>query len=364
MPRKEKLPPNVSSFVDRHGKRRYRWRRKGAAEYFRHHPNTPEGRAELAAFKAGAAQPAERDPHGTVGWLAARFLASPAFTAGKGPARLADAQRILAPFVDRFRKGLVADFRFDHIERHLAQVAAPRVENGRRRGGPHAAINLRDELLPLFRYAIKLGLIETNPVELADVARPPKSKGFHTWTEAEIAQYRAVHGFGTMARFVLELALNTSGRRCNLATLSPSAIANGRIMVEHAKDGNEASVPLLPGTRAAYEALPLKSTQALIVTSWGRPFSVAGLGNKMREWCDEAGLPHCTLHGLRKATSRRVAESGGTDAEGMSITGQKKGATFTHYRADANRAALADTALEKVVQKFELSNPPGTDHES
>lgn len=353
MPRKERLPKNVSSFVDRHGKLRYRWRSKGAQRYFKAHPNSLAGKAELAAFKAGQDNPPEREARGTVGWLAKRFLASPAFTSGKGPARLRDAQRILAPFVAKFRVGMVADFRFDHIEQHLAEVAVPRIEQGRKRGGPHAAVNLRDELLPMFRYAIKLELIVNNPVELADVPRPPKSDGFHTWTESEIAKYRGVHPLGTMARFVIELALNTSGRRCNLATLPPSAFVDGRIVVEHAKDGNEASVPLLATTKAAYDALAVKSTVALVVNSYGRPFSVAGLGNKMRDWCDEAGLPGCTLHGLRKATSRRVAESGGTDAEGMSVTGHKKDETFRAYRAAANRAGLADAALERVVERFE-----------
>ncbi|MGX7896860.1 site-specific integrase [Tsuneonella sp. HG222] len=364
MTRKERLPKNVTSFVDRHGKRRYRYRSKGQSHSFRAHPNSAEGKAELAAALAGRRNPAEREAPGTVGELAAKWIASPAFAGNKGPARLLDAQRILAPFVAKFRKGLVADFRFDHIERYLAEVAVPRVESGRKRGGPHAAKNLRDELLPMFRYAIKLGLVETNPVALADIATPPKSKGFHTWSEEEIAQFRAAHQLGTMARFVLELALNTSGRRCNIARLAPADIRNGRIVVDHAKNGNEASVRMLPATRAAYEALPVKSTLALVVTSFGRPFSVPGLGNKMREWCDSAGLPHCTLHGLRKATSRRVAESGGTDAEGMSVTGQKKSETFTHYRAAANRQQLADEALDKVTAKFDLANPPGTDRES
>ena len=33
---------------------------------------------------------------------------------------------------------------------------------------------------------------------------------------------------------------------------------------------------------------------------------MAGLGNRMREWCDEAGLPQCAAHGLRKAIARRM----------------------------------------------------------
>ena len=31
-----------------------------------------------------------------------------------------------------------------------------------------------------------------------------------------------------------------------------------------------------------------------LVTEYGQPFSTKGLRNKMREWCNKAGLPHCS----------------------------------------------------------------------
>ena len=68
----------------------------------------------------------------------------------------------------------------------------------------------------------------------------------------------------------------------------------------------------------------------------------------MRKWYDEAGLPHCSMHGLRKAISRQLAEHGATDAEGQAITGHKKAATFQHYRAKADRTKLADAAFSRL----------------
>jgi hypothetical protein len=38
------------------------------------------------------------------------------------------------------------------------------------------------------------------------------------------------------------------------------------------------------------------------VNDLGRPFTIAGFGNKMGDWCDEAGLPQCSTNGLRKAS--------------------------------------------------------------
>ncbi len=52
------LPHHVSMFKDRHGKKRYRFRRKGyATYYFKHLPGTEEFLAELRACEDGVASP-------------------------------------------------------------------------------------------------------------------------------------------------------------------------------------------------------------------------------------------------------------------------------------------------------------------
>ena len=38
---------------------------------------------------------------------------------------------------------------------------------------------------------------------------------------------------------------------------------------------------------------------------------------------EEAGLKHCSMHGLRKAAARRLAVAGCIDRQIMSITGHK-----------------------------------------
>lgn len=99
--------------------------------------------------------------------------------------------------------------------------------------------------------------------------------GHPDWSEKEIAQYRATHPLGTIARLTLELALNTGAWRCNLPELTRDSIRDGRIMVDHAKGNNSASVPLLATTDAAIKALHAAPIKHLIVTQFGKPFSVA-----------------------------------------------------------------------------------------
>lgn len=221
---------------------------------------------------------------------------------------------------------------------------------------PGAANDLRKKLKGLMNHAIRLEWRTSNPVELT--AKFKDGAGHHTWTDEEIEQFRACHPLGTMARLTLELALNTAGRRATISKIERDHIKAGKITTQHAKGSAVATVPLLATTRAAIEALPAAPIRFLILTEFGKPFSAAGLGNKMRDWCDQAELPNCSLHGLRKSISRQIAESAGTDAEGMAVTGHKSPKVFATYRAAANREKLAERAMAKRESEFAEPSAP------
>ncbi|MFL6767923.1 MAG: hypothetical protein ACJ8EX_08385, partial [Sphingomicrobium sp.] len=73
-------------------------------------------------------------------------------------------------------------------------------------------------------------------------------------------------------------------------------------------------------------------------------------GNKVREWCDEAGLPQCASHGLRKAAARRAAELGGTHAELKAIGGWANSAEVDTYIAAASQAQMAETGMNRIIE--------------
>ena len=50
-------------------------------------------------------------------------------------------------------------------------------------------------------------------------------------------------------------------------------------------------MPVLPCLRETLAKTP-HGLQTFLVTSFGKPFAIAGFGNWFRERCDEAGLPH------------------------------------------------------------------------
>ncbi len=234
------------------------------------------------------------------------------------------------------------------------RAAEPRTSaKGRKMGGPHAAINLRDRLKPMFDYAVRLQLIAVNPVAQAQAPKAPKG-GFHPWTEAEIAQYRAHHPIGSKARLALEIFLWTAQRRGDASTFGRKHLADGKIAYTQAKTGKTLWLPAAPQLLEAIAATPVTGTGVFLVTDYGKPYSRDGLGNKMRQWCDEAGLPHCTAHGLRKAAARRVAEAGGTNAQIKAVGGWSNDKEVTTYTASADQARLAESAMAPVIE-FDLA---------
>lgn len=356
------LPPNVCEAPDRHGKMRYRFRRKGwKSAYLPGAPGDADFHSAYASIIEGGAtevlpakslrsiKPKSLDD------LLARMKTSARWRKKAARTQLVQG-RLLERFMDRLSK---SGRRYG--DRPVAQVSVAWLETvfGQMWETPAAANVLRKTLAGLMDLAVRMGWRSDNPVRFTDTYK--EGEGFHTWTDDEIEKYRDTHALGTMARLTLELALNTAARRCNIAWITRDDIQNGRIIVAHVKGNNETTVRMLATTKAALDALPAAPIRHLITTMFGKPFTEAGLGNRMRKWCDEAGLKHCSMHGLRKATSRRLAETGATDAEGQAVTGHKKAATFASYRAKANRSMLADRAMSNlepdvVVQPIEIED--------
>ncbi len=63
----------------------------------------------------------------------------------------------------------------------------------------------------------------------------------------------------------------------------------------------------------------------------------------------KAGIQHCRQHGLRKALSRRLAESRVTTPEARAITGHKTDKEFQHY---AEKVSKADHAMANLAERY------------
>lgn len=352
------LPDYVTSFRDRHGKVRYRYRRKGyASAYFKGAIGSKEFWSEYDAFvKASLPAPAigaAAIAPGTIDDLVTRYLTTPTRL---GPT--ATTQAKIRAILSRFRSDHggkpVALIEFEHIDAIIAARLA-KVQVGKRvEGGVEAARKLRKELVRLFDFAVKLRMRESNPVRQAErvkVAAGERTKGFYSWTEADIAQFRACHTLGTKPRLALELMLWTDQRRIDAIRMGRQHIRNGRINVIQSKTGKDLWIAVAPQLLAAIVAMPpLDQHLCFLVTEQGRPFTNAGFGNWFRDQCDDAGLPQCAAHGLRKATMRRMAELGLSNQSMKAVSGHEKDTEVARYTAAANQVRLADDAMIRLAR--------------
>jgi integrase len=340
--------PGASPYTDRHGTRRWRFR---AGSGFSRELGTEYGSADFvrryeAALsehrtgqKAGAG--ASKTIPGSFNDLVASWYRTPEFVG-------------LGDLTKRTYRGVVEPFRSKHGDkpvnrlerRHVMRFLAEKAET------PSAANNLRKRLAQLLDHAIALDWIKSNPARLTKPYRIA-GDGFHTWDEGEIARFFEVHEPGTMAHLAVTLMLYTGAARVDAVKLGPMSLKGDRIEYRRKKtiktNGVLVSIPVHPdlGQVLAHCA----KDRPFLATVYGKGRSPDGLGNQMREWCDKAGLPECSAHGLRKACARRLAEAGATTHEIMAVTGHKTLAEVERYTSAALREGLADAAMQKLLTR-------------
>ena len=215
---------------------------------------------------------------------------------------------------------------------------------------PSVANTRLKALRALFRWAIEADEIDSNPARDVHLIRYA-TQGYHSWTLDEVAAFEAKHPIGSKARLALAILLYTACRREDAARLGPQHIRGNRLRYTQAKNEHRSPVamdiPVHPDLRIAIDATP-RDHLTFLATEYGKPFPPAGFGNWFRDRCNEAGLPHCTAHGLRKATAARLAERGATAHEIMAITGHKTLEEVERYTRAARQSRLADSAMAKL----------------
>lgn len=331
-------------YVRRRGKRVRLRLLPGAADFM------GEYQAALAKLDE-ADKPAAGKATGTLGWLVNEFEHSHAFLKSDLRERRVRHQIVDAMLNEetkpgsgkRFRDCPIAYFSADHV----------RVLRDRKKATPAAANRRVKELRIMLAWALEERGTYVKRNLAADVKRLKYStEGFHTWTEEEVAKYEAHHLVGTMARLAFSIMLFTGMRKSDAVLLGPKRVKNGWITFRPEKTkrstGKELSLPVLDVLRDTIAATP-HGIETYLVTQYGKPWSPNGFGNWFRDRCDEAGLPECTAHGLRKIGAVRAAENGATEQQMMAIFGWDSPKLAAYYAKKANQKKMAGEAMHKLV---------------
>ncbi|WP_165420849.1 tyrosine-type recombinase/integrase [Rhizobium ruizarguesonis] len=355
-----KLPKGVSLDRDwRTREPRYYFRAPGRQKVRLHQaPGTDEFTDEVACARLGipyvppgekpAPKPqAPREAKaGTIDWLIGEYKSR---TVGKiNPLLWSRRANMLEEIAEhRFgkKKARVGGLPFvDLKRRHVLKM------RDELRSTPGAQNEVKRSLSAMFSWAIDNDLAETNPA--AKIKLLYSGDGYHTWTVAEVHQYEERHLAGSKARLAMHLALYTGLRLDSLAIVGRQHVRDGQLTIRPEKTKKSSGVVIdIPVLAELQKTIDESETGNLtfLITEFGKPFTTNGLGNKMRDWCDQAGLPHCTTHGLRKAGATIAAENGATDEELMAIFGWTTKNQTTVYTKKARRKKIAAGAIRKLI---------------
>lgn len=219
-------------------------------------------------------------------------------------------------------------------------------------GTPGARKNFFKFLNALFDFGVERGLCQINPARAIKV--PYSSKGGAVpWTTDDLNAYRKTHPPGTMAHLTLTLFMFTACRIGDAVLLGrKDEVARDGLRWlawQPAKKGSSpVEVPILPPLAEAIRAQRLAG-ETYLLTEKGQPFaSPEALRNKLRKWCEKAGIENRTSHGIRKAAGHLLALHGATQYEIMSIHGHANASTSQVYTQGVERTRLAASAARKL----------------
>jgi integrase len=292
---------------------------------------------------------------GTFGWLAACYFTSTEFT--KLDAKSQTTRRLVIEGCLREpRKPGSSDLMRDCP---ISAISAAHIKmlRDRRASHPGAANNRRKYLSSLFAWAVEQNKLRMNPAR--DIRKIKyATDGFHTWSVGEVRQFEARHPIGNKARLALALLLYLGVRRGDVVSLGRQHVKDGWLRFIPKKTSYRrrrmSEKPVLPVLADIIAKSPTGDLTYL-VTAYDKPFTAAGFGNWFRERCNEAGLSHCSAHGLRKAGATIAAENGATDRQLMALFDWETAAQANVYTAAADRKRLAGEAA-KLLADDQIEN--------
>ena len=346
----------VTSGPDRHGKLRHRYRRNGISLYLPGVPGSDEFNAAYQeavrrsqeALKAPPARhlSAEevRCPKGSVAALIRDYKETTRYQRLAAPT-VRQYEGAFAAFIEKFGTAAVRHIKTKHVLAMMDGLkATPGVANAYLR-----------TLKMLLNYAVLRGDIAFNP---AGNVRQIKLGEWVAWSEDDVRRFEKRWPLGTIERRIYNVALCTGQRAEDLRRMRVDDIDDGWIRVRQGKTGELVELPVQASLQRDLEAFPPKG-EFLISRPDGKPYGPGSLSKLVKAALREAGIDEDRkLHGLRKATCRRLAEAGCSEREIMSVSGHRSSASVSGYVRQVNQRHMAQQAMARIT----LSNQEMPNH--
>ncbi|MBT3142884.1 tyrosine-type recombinase/integrase [Ruegeria litorea] len=219
---------------------------------------------------------------------------------------------------------------------------------------PGAADNLIKSVRAVYKWAMERGEIAQNPAAgIAAINRNPKG-GAEPWTVQDLKRFKAEHPKGTTAHLWLTLQAFTACRIGDALWLGreQEVTHNGKIWLEwqpRKKGSAPVSIPMLPPLFEATRESNIIGP-AYILNDKGQPFaSTEALRVRVQRWCNSAGIPGKSSHGVRKAVGEMMAEAGRTQHQIMAVMAHTQAKTSEVYTKGAERSILAADGIQALA---------------
>jgi integrase len=328
----------LSSFKDRHGKTRWRFRRKGHVScYIKSEFGTDEFMVEYTnALTNKISVGKSRIKARSIDDLIIRYLKSADFDC-----LATSTQTVYRRILDKFRTEY-GELSVVKLERkHIRQIMDKKSES------PSSANRLLSLLSIILDIALDLEWVEKNHARSIKKMKV-KTIGFVSWTDEELKQFEDKYPSGSRERLAYSLYLYTGQRGSDVVKMSRADILEdtNQIRVTQQKTGKKLVIPLHPELRR--ELSYHKDKMVFVLTEYGKPFSTKGFQQWFSKKARQAGLENRTGHGMRKAISRKLAEAGCTTHEIAAITGHKTLSEIENYTKAVSQKKLANSAMKSL----------------
>jgi hypothetical protein len=272
--------PYVQAYTDRHGRRRFYYRRKGHPRAPLPAPGTPEFMpAYNAAANANARVTPSKTPlAGTFGALCHEYEQSAEF--GQ-----------LGKLTQREMRYVIRALEAKHADKPVAMLERRHLLEWRdaMKDKPGAANKMLRTVKVLLSFGMDRGYQKDNPARGVKLMRLGEHRA---WTPEEMQAFEGKWPLGTLERTGYALSLYTGQRRADVAKLTYKSIAGNAFKLVQAKTGAAVEIPIHPELKKA-RSWPIRMagpwTLSTSVTGWRAPSTRRGWQKTL--FCTVCGNP-------------------------------------------------------------------------
>lgn len=304
-------------------------------------PYSAEFVAKLYALDQKVAKAAA--PLDTLALLIVEYKRSAEFTTLE-PSTRAQYQRIFD-----YLKPIAGDLPVSRIDIKFLYNLRDRALEKKKRAFTNMTISV---LRLLFNWGVKRHNLTANPAEKVDkIGKPKNAKVYNRpWQQDELDLVLAEAP--EALRVVVAIGAFVGLRESDAVRVTWAAYDGRTVQMRTKKTGSSISVPAHRRLREILDAAP-RLADTIVVGRRGRTLSLPGMRDlfyrTIRKLIADGKIqPGLSLHGLRHTLGTRLAEAGCDPGTIAAVLGHADIRSSEHYSRTANRARLAQDAIERM----------------